>query len=129
MAIQRSPWQPGRISFGAALAVSIVATLALQGCASSPTPEGGAPASASAQGASAMPTATAQSEAGVLAGTIESVRSTWLDDAGGRRAGLALDVRLDNGERRTIMQEADEGLRPGERIRLITGDGAERASQ
>ncbi len=42
--------------------------------------------------------------------------------------GLELTVKLDNGELRAIVQEADEVFRPGERVRLLSSGGTTRVS-
>ena len=36
------------------------------------------------------------------------------------KAGLEITVRLDNGDMRAIVQDADELFRPGERVRLLS---------
>ncbi len=45
-----------------------------------------------------------------------------------RREGVEITVRLDNGELRAIVQEADEVFKPGERVRLISLRGETRVS-
>ncbi|MNT34705.1 Outer membrane lipoprotein SlyB precursor [compost metagenome] len=40
------------------------------------------------------------------------------------KPGLEITVRLDNGDMRAIVQDADELFRPGERVRLLS-DGRE----
>ncbi|MFO7189600.1 MAG: glycine zipper 2TM domain-containing protein [Pseudomonadota bacterium] len=45
-----------------------------------------------------------------------------------RKPGVELTVRLDNGELRTVVQEADETFNVGERVRLITQGGVTRVS-
>lgn len=44
------------------------------------------------------------------------------------RKGLEITVRLENGELRAITQDADEQFRPGERVRLLSGNGVTRVS-
>lgn len=46
----------------------------------------------------------------------------------GRKAGVEVTVKLDNGELRAITQEADEVFKPGERVRLLSGTGVTRVS-
>ncbi len=46
----------------------------------------------------------------------------------GRKAGVEVTVKLDNGELRAITQEADETFKPGERVRLLSGTGVTRVS-
>ena len=45
-----------------------------------------------------------------------------------RKAGVEVTVRLDNGELRAIVQEADEVFKPGERVRLVSVNGQTRVS-
>ena len=46
----------------------------------------------------------------------------------GRKAGLEITVKLDNGELRAITQEADEQFKPGDRVRLLSGTGVTRVT-
>jgi outer membrane lipoprotein SlyB len=46
-----------------------------------------------------------------------------------RRAGQEITVKLDNGELRAIVQEADETLKPGQRVRLVSSGGTTRVTQ
>ena len=46
----------------------------------------------------------------------------------GRKAGVEVTVKLDNGELRAVTQEADEVFKPGERVRLLSGTGVTRVS-
>lgn len=45
-----------------------------------------------------------------------------------RRQGVELTVRLDNGEMRAIVQEADETFTVGERVRLVSQGGVTRVT-
>lgn len=45
-----------------------------------------------------------------------------------RKAGVELTVRLDNGELRSIVQDADEDFRVGERVRLVSQSGVTRVT-
>lgn len=45
-----------------------------------------------------------------------------------RRAGVEVTVRLDNGDLRSVVQEADEVFAPGERVRLLSQGGVTRVS-
>lgn len=44
----------------------------------------------------------------------------------GKKQGLEITVRLDNGETRVVAQEADVALASGQRVRLISGGGPTR---
>jgi outer membrane lipoprotein SlyB len=45
-----------------------------------------------------------------------------------RKTGVEITVKLDNGELRAVTQEADETFRPGERVRMLSGNGVTRVS-
>ena len=45
-----------------------------------------------------------------------------------RKQGIEVTVKLDNGELRAVTQEADENFRPGERVRLLSGNGVTRVT-
>ena len=45
-----------------------------------------------------------------------------------RRAGYEITVRLNNGELRSIVQEADEVFKPGEQVRLVSQGGVTRVT-
>jgi outer membrane lipoprotein SlyB len=45
-----------------------------------------------------------------------------------RREGVEITVRLDNGDMRAIVQEADEVFKPGERVRLLSQGGTTRVT-
>jgi outer membrane lipoprotein SlyB len=45
-----------------------------------------------------------------------------------KKPGLEITVKLDNGELRAITQDADESFRPGERVRLLSGNGVTRVT-
>jgi outer membrane lipoprotein SlyB len=51
-----------------------------------------------------------------------------LEDRAGKRDGLEITIKLDNGQLIAVTQEADEEFRPGERIRVLSGHGATRVS-
>jgi outer membrane lipoprotein SlyB len=45
-----------------------------------------------------------------------------------RKEALEITVRLDSGEMRAIVQEADEVFKPGERVRLLNSGGVTRVT-
>jgi outer membrane lipoprotein SlyB len=45
-----------------------------------------------------------------------------------RGEGVEITARLENGDLREIVQEADEVLKPGERVRLLSVNGQTRVS-
>jgi len=53
---------------------------------------------------------------GALGGAIAG---QMIEEQGNRRPGLEIMIKLDSGERRAIVQEADVPIRAGDRVRLI----------
>ena len=56
--------------------------------------------------------------------TVDSVRK--LQPEGSRAGAVEIIVRLDSGERRAIVQDADAGLKEGQRVTLMTSGGVTR---
>ena len=56
--------------------------------------------------------------------TVDSVRK--LQPEGNRAGAVEIIVRLDSGERRAIVQDADAGLKAGQRVKLMTSAGVTR---
>ena len=69
--------------------------------------------------------ATIGSVLGAVAG---GVAGQAIESGVGRKPGLEITVKLDNGELRAITQEADESFKPGERVRLLSGTGVTRVT-
>lgn len=69
--------------------------------------------------------ATIGSVLGAVAG---GIAGQAIEGGMGRNAGLEITVKLDNGELRAITQDADEAFKPGERIRLLSGNGVTRVT-
>jgi outer membrane lipoprotein SlyB len=71
----------------------------------------------------------AGSAAGAVVGAVAGgVLGAAAEEGLTRREGVEITVRLDNGELRAIVQEADEVFKPGERVRLISLRGETRVS-
>ena len=83
---------------------------------------GGVAGSAVGQGRGSAVAAIAGALAGGLIGNA-------VEGEVGKRRGLEITVRLDNGELRAIVQEADQQFVPGERVRLLTQGGVTRVSK
>lgn len=66
--------------------------------------------------------------AAVLGGVAGGVLGDKAENAVTKKAGLELTVQLDNGEIISVVQEAEETFRVGERVRLITSHGVARIS-
>lgn len=86
------------------------------------TPIGGIGGSAIGSGRGAAVAAVAGAVAGGLLGAAAEEGLT-------RKEGVEITVRLDNGELRAIVQEADEPFKPGDRVRLLSVNGQTRVGK
>jgi outer membrane lipoprotein SlyB len=68
------------------------------------------------------------SAAGVIGAVAGGVAGAALEENATRKNGLEITVRLDNGDLRAIVQEADVLFKPGERVRLLTAGGITRVT-
>ncbi|HEY9572099.1 MAG TPA: glycine zipper 2TM domain-containing protein [Pusillimonas sp.] len=59
-------------------------------------------------------------------GILGAVAGNAVENQVGKTKGLEITVRLDNGETRVIAQAADVAIAPGQRVRLISGNGPTR---
>jgi outer membrane lipoprotein SlyB len=68
---------------------------------------------------------------GAVAGAVVGgIVGQAVENSSSLRPGLELTVRLDNGELRAIVQEADgQQFRPGDRVRLLTQGGVTRVTR
>jgi outer membrane lipoprotein SlyB len=66
--------------------------------------------------------------ASVLGGVAGAVAGKAIEEKVTAKEGLEITVRLDNGELRAIVQEADVQLFPGQRVRLLTSGGVTRVT-
>ena len=64
----------------------------------------------------------------VLGGVAGGVAGSAIEEGATRKNGLEITVRLDSGELRAIVQEADEAFKPGERVRLLSSGGVTRVT-
>jgi outer membrane lipoprotein SlyB len=83
---------------------------------------GGIGGSAAGSGRASAVAAVAGAVAGGLLGAAAEEGLT-------RKEGVEITVRLDNGELRAIVQEADETFKPGERVRLLSVNGQTRVGK
>ncbi|MES2070556.1 MAG: glycine zipper 2TM domain-containing protein [Pseudomonadota bacterium] len=58
--------------------------------------------------------------AGILGAVAGGLIGNKIEDNATHRRGLEITVRLDNGELKAITQDADEGFRAGDRVRLLS---------
>jgi outer membrane lipoprotein SlyB len=66
--------------------------------------------------------------AGVLGAVAGGVAGNAIEGASTQKAGLEITVKLDSGELRAIVQEADEPFQPGQRVRLLSSGGITRVT-
>lgn len=64
--------------------------------------------------------------AAIGGGLLGAMAGNAVENRMGKRQGLEITVRLDNGETRVIAQEADVAISAGQRVRLISGNGPTR---
>lgn len=64
----------------------------------------------------------------VLGGVAGGVAGNTLENRMTEKAGLEITVRLESGELRAIVQEADLQFTPGQRVRLVTSGGITRVT-
>jgi len=66
---------------------------------------------------------------GAIVGAVAGgVAGTAIENSANQRPGYELTVRLDNGEMRAIVQEADEFFQPGDRVRILSRGGLSRVT-
>jgi outer membrane lipoprotein SlyB len=68
---------------------------------------------------------TIGSVVGAVAG---GVAGQALEEKLTQKSGLEITIKLDNGQMIAVTQEADEQFHPGERVRVLSGQGATRVS-
>jgi outer membrane lipoprotein SlyB len=70
-----------------------------------------------------------QDIAAVLGAIGGMVAGQAIENQANQREGLEITVKYDSGDVRVIVQEADVELRPGDRVRVITGSGITRVAR
>ena len=66
---------------------------------------------------------------GAIVGAVAGgIAGNAIENSAARRPGYELTVRLDNGEMRAIVQEADEAFQPGDRVRILSRGGVSRVT-
>ncbi|MEB0138177.1 MULTISPECIES: glycine zipper 2TM domain-containing protein [unclassified Undibacterium] len=66
--------------------------------------------------------------AGIVGAIAGGVIGQKIEGSVSQKPGYEITVRLDNGEIKAIVQDADESFRSGERVRLLTSGGTTRVS-
>ena len=64
----------------------------------------------------------------VLGSVVGGVAGNTIENKATENKGLEITVRLDSGELRAIVQEADLAFQPGQRVRLVTSGGITRVT-
>ena len=64
----------------------------------------------------------------VLGAVAGGVAGQAIEERTTKKQGVEITVKLDGGQYVAITQEADEQFRPGERVRLLSGQGVTRVS-
>ena len=64
----------------------------------------------------------------VLGGVAGGVAGNTIENRMTEKAGLEITVRLESGELRAIVQEADLEFTPGQQVRLVTSGGITRVT-
>ena len=82
---------------------------------------GGIAGSQVGHGAGSSMAAVLGAVAGGVAGNVAESKATTKD-------AVEITVRMDSGEYRAIVQEADQELKPGQRVRLLTSGGVTRVT-
>lgn len=69
------------------------------------------------------------SAVGTILGAVGgAVAGHAIEEGVGKKAGLEITVKFDNGSMSAITQEADEQFRQGERVRVLSGNGVTRVT-
>jgi outer membrane lipoprotein SlyB len=64
----------------------------------------------------------------VLGAVAGGIAGQAIEKGVGNKKGLEITVKLDSGELRAYVQEADETFRPGERVRIVSQSGTARVT-
>jgi outer membrane lipoprotein SlyB len=67
--------------------------------------------------------------AGAIGGAIlGGILGSNIERSANERPGVEVTVQLDNGQYISVVQQADEAFRPGDRVRVLSGRGATRVT-
>ncbi|MDK9723627.1 MAG: glycine zipper 2TM domain-containing protein [Sterolibacteriaceae bacterium MAG5] len=64
----------------------------------------------------------------VLGAVAGGVAGQAIEEQATKKKGLEITIKLDGGQMIAVTQEADESFHPGERVRVLSGQGATRVS-
>lgn len=65
----------------------------------------------------------------ILGAVVGGVAGSAIEEGVTKKNGLEITVKLDNGRMFAVTQEADEDIRPGDRVRVLTGGGVTRVTR
>jgi outer membrane lipoprotein SlyB len=69
------------------------------------------------------------STAGAIVGAVlGGLAGQAIEEQGSKKDGVEITIKLDSGQIIAVTQEADEQFHPGERVRILSGDGVTRVS-
>jgi outer membrane lipoprotein SlyB len=104
------------------VAATVAAVALLSGCASSPSYTNGGYSSGYGGGYNGSGSGrTAATVAGGVGGAVVGNNIERNRNAGGGQEMYQVNVRMDNGEYRTVVQDSAYDLRVGNRVRLVDG--------
>ena len=66
--------------------------------------------------------------AAILGAVAGGVAGSAIEEGTTKKAGLEITIKLDSGKLIAVTQEADEQFRPGERVRVLDGQGVTRVT-
>lgn len=64
----------------------------------------------------------------VVGAVLGGLAGQAIEEQSSKKAGLEITIKLDSGQIIAVTQEADEAFLPGERVRILSGDGVTRVS-
>ena len=64
----------------------------------------------------------------VLGAVLGGLAGQAIEEQTSKKEGLEITIKLDSGQIIAVTQEADDAFRPGERVRILSGDGVTRVS-
>ncbi|MDE2585009.1 MAG: glycine zipper 2TM domain-containing protein [Betaproteobacteria bacterium] len=64
----------------------------------------------------------------ILGAVAGGMAGSAIEGSTSHKAGVEITVKLDNGQLVAIVQEGDEEFHPGERVRILSGNGTSRVS-
>lgn len=70
------------------------------------------------------------STVGAIVGAVAGgLAGSAIEEGVTKKPGLEITVKLDNGRMIAVTQEADEDIRPGDRVRILSGNGVTRVTR